>query len=204
MDYKFGPRHLPFIKEQVWEARGDLSVYNQLSSYEFDIIQSYLPKHPAVITDIGCGLGRMGIFLNHAYQDPSIHYIMADRTGYTGNLGDFLPVEDEFYNDLVLTEDFCKLNGMTNLTTFDTEESDWSSLPKMDLIISVCSFGFHVSIERYLERLLSAASEDCVLIFGTRGYYNADTFKDKFRESIFLPMALKEPFPQENFLILKR
>ena len=46
----------------------------------------------------------------------------------------------------------------------------------------------HVSIERYMDRLLSAASDNCTKIFGVRDApYGPDSFKDLFEEVNYLP-----------------
>ena len=203
-EYKYAPRHLPFMKEQIWEAKDQIDLYSNLSVHEFAQIDQYIGDDIKTVLEVGCGLGRGSIFLNHMLQDDSIKYTLADRTGYTTNTGAFAPPEDEFYNDLVLTKDFCELNGIKNVSTFDTELSDWSTLPKADLIFSLCSFGMHVMIERYIDRLISVANPTSTMIFGTRHHsYGPDSFKDKFEEVIFQPGVYPGNYPLENWLILK-
>lgn len=52
----------------------------------------------------------------------------------------------------------------------------------------------HVSIERYMDRLLSAATDNCTMIFGVRdASYGPDSFKDLFEEVIYLPEVTR-PF----------
>ena len=210
-EYKYAPRHLPFMKEQVWEAQSELSVYSDLSVHEFTQIDPYIDS-PKTVLEVGCGLGRGSIFLNHMLQDDTIKYTLADRTGYTTNTGGFNPPIDEFYNDLVLTKDFCELNGIKNVTTFDTELGDWATLPKADFIFSLCSFGMHVSIERYMDRLLSVANDKSTMLFGVRnangtdgrgGNYGPNSFKDRFEEVIYIPGHWVHVLPIEDFLILK-
>lgn len=202
--YKSGPRHIPFMKEQIWEAKHDLSVYSNLSAFEFGQIESHIGS-PKTILEVGCGLGRGSIFLNHLLRDDSALYILADRTGYTANSGGFAPETDEFYNDLELTKDFCALNGVKKFMTFDTEEDDWSTLPKVDLVFSLCSFGMHVRIERYIDRLIATAKPESTMIFGTRGpNYGPESFTRQFADVLYIPGADSNGvFPTENWLILK-
>jgi hypothetical protein len=217
-EYKYAPRHLPFMKEQIWEAKKQLSIYSDLSVHEFTQLDSFIDNDIKSVLEVGCGLGRGSIFLNHMLRDDTIKYTLADRSGYTTNTGDFNPPEDEFYNDLVLTKDFCELNGIKNVKTFDTELDDWTTLPKADLIFSLCSFGMHVSIERYIDRLIATANDKCTMIFGTRnanggpggvgsgqgGNYGPDSFKDRFEEVIYQPGVIAYPvLPIEDWLILK-
>jgi SAM-dependent methyltransferase len=205
--YKFDEKHLLYMKEQVWEASDNIDIYSDLSLHEFGQIQSYLGK-PKSVLEVGCGLGRGSIFLNHLLNDDTVSYTLADRNGYTENTGSYMPEEDEFYNDIELTSDFCKLNGIKNLSTFDTENDDWLSLPKYDLIFSLCSFGMHVSIDRYMERLLSVSKPTTTMIFGVRGDINREEkisgyFLEKFSEHLIIDGNYVEVFPREDWFILK-
>ena len=194
------------MKEQIWEAKSNLDVYNNLGLYEFIQIEHYL-GNPKTVLEVGCGLGRGSIFLNHLLKNDKVKYVLADRTGYTSNSGNYNPDKDEFYNDLVLTKDFCELNGIKNVRTFDTELDDWTSLSKVDLIFSLCSFGMHVSIKRYIDRLMATANDSCTMIFGTRNVNGSqcdeNSFKDLFETVIYIPTDHQTPFPHENWLILK-
>ncbi len=201
--YKYEEHHIDLMKEQIWEARGNLDVYSDLSEFEFNQIKGWIGR-PKTVMEVGCGLGRGSIYLNHLLQNDA-HYILADRTGRTNNSGLYNPEVDEVYNDLEQTKEFCALNGLTNCETFDTEKDDWTTLPKCDIIFSLCSFGMHVSINRYMTRLLSVANKECTMIFGTRhGTYAPHMFQDKFHDTTMV--TGKEStggFPHEHWLILK-
>jgi hypothetical protein len=157
------------------------------------------------VLEVGCGLGRGSVFLNHLLHDNDISFILADRNGYTLNPGSFDPEVDEFYNDLELTADSCQQNGIKKLRTFDTEVDDWAALPKADLIFSLCSFGMHVRIERYIDRLIASARPKSTMIFGTRSAsYGPTSFEGLFQEVLYIPgQDNRGIFPHENWLILK-
>ena len=206
-EYKFNEKHLLYMKEQIWEASDNIDIYNNLSIHEFQQIESHLGK-PKSVLEVGCGLGRGSIFLNHLLNDNKVRYTLADRNGYTTNTGAYMPIEDEFYNDLELTSDFCKLNGIKNVTTFDTENDDWSNLPKNDLIFSLCSFGMHVSIDRYMDRLLSVSKPTTTMIFGVRGDVESNKkisghFLEKFSEHFLIKGNYLQGLPHEDWFILK-
>lgn len=190
------------MKEQIWQARINIDIYNQLSVHEFTQIEKYLGT-PKTVLEVGCGLGRGSIFLNHLLKDDTVEYILADRTGYTTNTGAYMPKVDEFYNDLNLTADFCTTNGIKNVKTFDTEQDDWANLPKVDLIFSLCSFGMHVSIDRYLDRLLSVSKPTTTMIFGVSVGTVSEDNKSKFNETLFIKGQHTRKFPREDWLILK-
>jgi SAM-dependent methyltransferase len=201
-EYKFNEQHLVYMKEQIWEAELNIDIYSDLSLHEFEQIEPYI-GNPKTVLEVGCGLGRGSIFLNHLLKDDTVGYTLADRTGYTANTGAYMPDEDEFYNDLELTADFCKLNGIKNVATFDTEKDNWSQLPKADLIFSLCSFGMHVSIDRYMDRLLSASKPTTTMIFGIRNGSASNENKNRFAESLTIDGKHIGGFPHENWLILK-
>lgn len=211
-EYKYQPRHIPFMKEQIWEAKQDISIYSEVGYHEFTQIGQFIDTNLQTVIEVGCGLGRGSIFLNNILKNDNVKYIMADRTGYTQNTGDFNPTNDEFYNDLVLTKDFCELNGINNVSTFDTEIDDWEQLPRADLIFSLCSFGMHVSIDRYMERLLSVAKPTSTMIFGIRnangtsgtgGNYTTQSFDTLFEEVLLIKGQYIPHLPYEDWLILR-
>jgi SAM-dependent methyltransferase len=205
MKYSYDPIHLPWMQDQVWEMKEGIHVYEELSDIEYEKIKSYLPVAPKVVMDIGCGLGRVGIHLNKMYDSPDILYIMADRHGKTRNSGHFNPPEDQYYNDLDLTRDFCKLNGLTNIITFDTEKDDWSTLPEVSLVVSEFALGFHVSIDRYMDRMYEKLATDGTMIFGISPWmteYTRESFADKFQVAIYDRHPDQKPFPAEDYLIL--
>lgn len=202
--YKYNENHLKYMKEQIWEIQqGGEDVYSNLSFHEFQYIKDYI-GNPKIILDMASGLGRTSIFLNHLLNDRSIQFILADRTGWTHNSGAYNPNKDEYYNDLELAKDFCQLNGIENVQSFDTEIDDWNSLPQVDLVISTCGLGMHVPIKRYIDRLLKVTKPEATLIFGTRASYGPESFADLVKEVIYIPTEMVNPFPRENWLILKK
>lgn len=202
-EYNIQDEFLDLVREQVWETVYGLNIYGELAEQEFSQIGRFIGR-PKRVLDIACGLGRTAIYLNHLLGDPSVQYILADRTGRTPNTGAFDPAEDEYYNDLWLTKKFCHLNGLTNVRTFDTEAGNWSKLHDVDLVISTIGIGFHVPIERYIDRLCAAASPACTMIFGTRTrQYSKDSFADRFDEVQLIAGTAEPPLPREDWLILR-
>ncbi len=206
--YKYNEDHHFFMEEQIWECKnGMLDVYSRLSKFEHDQIKDHI-NHPKVVLDIGCGIGRAGIYLNVVFQDPGIHYIFADRTGHIG-IKNWSSHGEAYYNDLDLTSSFAELNGVTNFRTFDTGKDDWDSLPKIDFVTSRCAAGMHFPIEDIMPNLLKATVDECTMIFGIRKNqpmiknYSAQSFTDLFEEVVFLQQEQETPFPKQDWLILK-
>lgn len=205
MEYKFNQEHLDLVREQVWECKDDLSVYGKLSELEYSQFGVHLPVSVQRSFEIGAGMGRGSIQLAYIY--PEAQFTLADRQGRTENKGIFHPEVDEYYNDFNLTKSFCKLNGLPGIQVFDTELDDWSTLPKFDLITSRCSIGFHVPLERYINKLISISTPDVTIIFGMNGNYiheaKLDTWKELFREVYHIYPEPVERFPFQSWLIFK-
>jgi len=210
MEYKFNPEHIDLVKEQVWECKKDLSIYGFLSDFELDQFTDHLPAPPEdrdlVHLEFGAGMGRGAIQIDRLYQGKVTSYLL-DRNGRTENKGIFFPETDEYYCDFSMTQSFCELNGMSNFTIFDSEEDDgliWDILPEVDLITSRCSLGFHIPLERYLERLMGVASEDVTMIFGMNCLYkHTDKFDSLFKEVVFLEGKVHTALPFQSWLIFK-
>lgn len=207
--YRFSNDHLYYMKEQVFEAREDLTVYSRLSRYEHEQIKSFLPARPRNVMDLGCGLGRAGIYLNATLKEPA-HFIMADTTGDTPNEGIWDAKEHVVYNNLSLTQSFCKMNGMEDFEIFDMFEDDWVTLPKVDLIMSHCAVGVHFPIEGIMNKLLSISTQDVTMIFGLRTHklYDGNSFSDFFEKVTFIETPMPEGdatgFPWQDWLVLQK
>lgn len=201
-EFKIEDKFLPLLHEQVWEVKDKLERYTELTIIDFEQIKDHLPQAPKVVMDFGTGIGRAAIY--HNWLNPGAHYILADRDGDSkNNTGNYNPHVDEYYNDLTLTGEFCKLNGLESYQTFDTETGDWSKLPPVDFIMSHYSLGFHVSFERYLERLLSVLAPGGVVIIGCRHQYIHKDYSKYFKSRSFIETPSKPPLPNQHWLILK-
>jgi hypothetical protein len=60
MKLKYTEPMVAWMKEQVFEAKEDLSIYEQLSDFEHNQYKPFLPPAAKVIMDLGSGLGRRG------------------------------------------------------------------------------------------------------------------------------------------------
>ena len=78
-DFLFPEESEFFVNAQITAMPVNNKFYYNLSISEYSAIEKYIKK-PKIILDLGCGLGRMSIFLNWKLQDPDIHYILADGT----------------------------------------------------------------------------------------------------------------------------
>ena len=78
INYKYYPRHIPFMKEQIWQAKDNLKIYNNQAIHEFRQIINYIDK-PKKILELGCGLGRGSIYLNNILNYSNYNIFINDE-----------------------------------------------------------------------------------------------------------------------------
>jgi SAM-dependent methyltransferase len=188
---------------QVTKSAEDPSWYLERSRRDFQAVAPHLGR-PRRVLDLGCGLGRMSVFVNAQLADPEVEYVLADTSEVTrqSNRNGWDPGE-EFYNDLRLTAEFARLNGLSNFRTFDVRRDDWSQLYEVDLVMSFLAVGFHFPIEGELERLLRVAAPHCAMIFSVReGRYDERAFRDRFETVELVGMDFGDS--RYEYLVLRR
>ena len=179
--------------------------YDLMCESEWAVIKGDF-GNPRKVLDLGCGLGRMSIYINNTLGDDGVKWILADSTS------DFAQHKSlrfgwnppaQYYNNLQWTEQFSINNGLVNFEIFDIAKSDLGMLEDVDLVMSFLSVGFHYPIERYLETLLRITNASCTLIFGVRkGVYKKKMFK-KYFSSVSIRPQDGRIYTKEDILILK-
>ena len=187
MAFKFDidEKYEEVINLQITQFKDRPDVYLNLSKVEYRLFKNFIEK-PKNILDLGCGLGRMSIYLNTRLRNPSAHFILADASHVSEKIRYGFNKGESYYNDLDLTASFARENGLTNFETFDIRVKDLKSLSNIDFVMSFFAVGFHSKIEDCLDDLLQITTSDCTMIFGVRGgRYFKTSFKEHFNE-VFL------------------
>jgi hypothetical protein len=173
--YKYNNEHIKYMKAQIWEidgkANGDMDYYSRLSIDEFKIISKYIPKKVKNAMDLGCGMGRCGVYLyNKLFSDHKTKFVFCDSELISSeNSGSRLCNSDEIatYNSVLKTNEFVALNGVKNYKVVDFNTSNFlENIPCMDLIVSMYSVGFHFSFTDWIAKLSTILTKDTVLILG--------------------------------------
>lgn len=196
--FKITEEFMNFINKQVTQTVIDQEYYLKLSQSEYDAFKEYIDA-PKNILELGCGLGRMSIFLNHQLEQEA-KFILADFSLYSENIKYGWNPKESYYNNLEYTEKFAKLNNLHNFNLFDLKNDDISRLSNVDLVMSFLSVGFHYPIEQYFLKLLKITSDDAVMIFGIRNDIDIDFYKKYFNNVIINNNTVNT---KERILILK-
>ena len=177
------------------ETNQDVNLYSRQSEFEHKQIKEYIPIQPEVIMDLGCGLGRSSVYLNHIFHlndiNNEVHYILADTS------------KDASYYNMNLIASFCTLNGLLNFGLFDLEKSDWKGLAKkVDYVMSRMAYGYNLSIGPILQKLLDISNDNVTMIFGIKDV-NITEDISAFKQAIIIKEDNQNEFPHQNWLILR-
>jgi len=177
--------------------------YTKMCESEFETFKEHI-KRPKVVLDLGCGLGRMSIYMNWILNDSDTHYILCDSTNKdVVSISYGWKPQYSFYSNLEKAEQLCKLNGLVNFEVIDIKSL--SKLKNIDLVMSFLSVGFHYPIEDYIDTLMDITTQDCEMIFGVRkGKYNENSFSSKFKTRMILKQNLLKEETKEDIMILQK
>lgn len=184
---------------QITQVKVDPDFYLKMSQSEYAAIKKHVGS-PKRVLELGCGLGRMSIFLNHKLKD-STEFILADVSEESDKIRYGWDPKESYYNSLDLTAKFSEIHGLTNYRTFNLLSEDLRSLADIDLVMSFLSVGFHYPIDQYFAKLLDITSDDCTMIFGVRqGTCDLEKYKKFFKEVHSVPNSIAS---KETLLIMK-
>ena len=200
MNFVFPDDCSEYVNAQIVQNKKNPDHYLNLSDSEYSAIKEFI-NDPKKIVDLGCGLGRMSVYMNHMLSSEAMYYL-ADSTNSIDSVKYGWNPEPAFYNDLSITEEFCKINGLDNFKVVDITKGELDELKDIDLVMSFMSVGFHYPIEGYINQLLNITSDNAIMIFGIRkGQYDISAFDYAFSESYIRENKIDV---KEELLILRK
>ena len=150
------------------QGHHNIESYYQLTQNEYKTFQSHLPNFPKTILDLGCGLGRVSVYINKMHDVKDTKYILADSSKISEKITMGWNPGESWYNDLSMTKEFCDLNGLVNYEIFNLINDQLMLLNDIDLVYSFMAVGFHYPIEDYFSILKRIMKKDGIMIFGVR------------------------------------
>lgn len=139
--------------------------YNNLLT-QWGIIKPHISNDKIKVIDVGCGLAGIDYFISNLNSSNEINLL--DKTQIDENVYYGYNAEGSFYNNLTLSEEFLRLNGVSNKINLLTPQTDFNQFGRFDLILSLISWGFHYPIETYLDRLDNIISDKGIFILDIR------------------------------------
>jgi SAM-dependent methyltransferase len=145
--------------------------FRELMAEEYVSLQPCLPRVATRVLDIGCGVaGIDALLFRHFGQDPNMHFFLLDRTELPRPPCYGFSNGGEFYNSLDVAKQLLCANGVAeaNVHAIRAAEAGPVSLPAVDLVISLASWGFHYPVSVYLDPVWRALAPGGAVILDIR------------------------------------
>jgi len=151
---------------------------------EFYSIEDYLPENCCSILDIGCGVAGIDVFLADYYDQTNLKIYLLDKTKTENSIWYGFHSEGAFYNSLVVAKKLLTNNGIPSnrITSLEVNKQNEINIDqKIDLIISLISWGFHYPVNTYVEKVYQLLNKNGVVILDIRNKTNGlDLMKEYF------------------------
>jgi SAM-dependent methyltransferase len=165
-----------------------LREYHELMRLQWSEIVSVLPSATATILDIGCGAGGIHPFSYQAFgQNCGYTVYLVDRNQVDHKVYFGFEKEASAYNSLELTVEYLRHRGVPGaaLKTYDVNKVKPPESPKMDVIVSLISWGFHYPVSTYLDYAKRVLAKDGVMVLDCRkGKEARDALQNEFSVSV--------------------
>lgn len=182
---------IPYIKMQrtelkkISDGEAVLDEYRKMIHKDYrDICTSLGPlSDSSFVCDIGCGMAGIDVEIS-LMNNPS--FILVDGSGFQPRYG--FKDDTAFYNDKQILGQFMSVNNVRHEIFNASSGKDLPVFsPKIDVIISLLSCGYHYPVETYLEWIKSNLSPAGRLIIDLR--HSTDQLK-----------VIKESFKNVNVI----
>jgi SAM-dependent methyltransferase len=176
--YRALDRALPFsIYNPVVEIESRLgrgrvkALYSDTMAAEYESIRGALPEACSAVLDIGCGVAGLDVFLERHYRGRGVHFYLLDKTRTEKSVYYDMASKGAFYNSLGVAEDLLASNGVTRGRIHLLEANEANEVRvdrKIDLVVSLISWGFHYPVATYAKQVREALSDQGVAILDAR------------------------------------
>tara|TARA_B100000315_G_scaffold244491_1_gene269126 strand:- start:2597 stop:3319 length:723 start_codon:yes stop_codon:yes gene_type:complete len=157
----------------IWEKNRQKEIarlfYEDIHN-DYQQIASYLPEHVSSVVDVGSGLGGINIFLHERYRDQNPFFYLLDKDQIDRTIEYFYEQTSSAYCDFKATQNFLTDNGLleSEFALVDLNTTTFPKDIKVELVISLLSWGFHYPLETYLDDVLAILTEDGSLVIDLR------------------------------------
>ncbi len=172
--------------EAVFSRTRVKSLYREEMHREYMSIKPFLPPRCLRALDIGCGVAGLDFFICQHYRNHPIELYLLDKTHVESHVYYMFEPKGAFYNSLAVAKSLLTGSGIDGSSIHLIEASDNNEIQvtrKVDLVVSLLSWGFHYPLPTYLDGVCNILAEDGVVILDIRR--NTDgraVLKRKFAE----------------------
>ena len=147
------------------------ALYAEDMEREYQSISAVLPPACSAVLDIGCGVAGIDVLIQRHYRGTPLDFFLLDRSEVAPSVFYSFQSRGAFYNSLEVAKTMLTLNGLPAdrihlLEATPTNEIRVSR--KVELVLSLLSWGFHYPVNTYLDRVHDCLSEDGVVVMDVR------------------------------------
>jgi SAM-dependent methyltransferase len=147
------------------------ALYAEDMAREYESFHQVLPPACTAVLDIGCGVAGIDVFINRHYVPRSLDFYLLDRSEVAATVFYSFQSRGAFYNSLEVARTMLTMNGVPpeRIHLLEaTADNVINVSRKVDLVISLLSWGFHYPIDTYLHRVQGLLSEEGVVLLDVR------------------------------------
>lgn len=147
------------------------ALYSADMHAEYRTFREFLPDRCSSILDIGCGVAGIDVLLDRHYADNSAQIHLLDRSQVERSVYYMFNDRAAFYTSLEVAKDLLVANGVSGdrIHLHEVRESNEIAVsPKVDLVISLLSWGFHYPVDTYAEQVRALLSERGIVVLDIR------------------------------------
>lgn len=183
--------NLVFPVEARLRKRSIKALYGRDMAREFASIAPFLPAGGSAILDIGCGVAGIDVLLHRHYAgrsaaDRGPDLYLLDKTRTETSVYYMFKQRGAFYNSLEVARKLLVANGVPERRVHLLEATSRNEIAvqtKVDLVLSLISWGFHYPVETYVDRVRGLLADGGVVILDVRkGTAGVDALKRRFRQ----------------------
>ncbi len=155
-----------FVRRRVLRRQ-----FAEMMAQEYRSIRAQLPSRPTRILDVGCGVAAIDALLfMHYGRRSDLQFFLLDRSELFDLPRYGFSTRREFYNSLSVAERLLRANGIdtARVHLLEAPKEPPLSLPAVDLVVSLASWGFHYPVSTYLEPAWNALAPGGTLILDIR------------------------------------
>ena len=144
---------------------------------EYQSMKAYLPPVCSRVLDIGCGVAGIDVFLRQHYQAQNqdqaqvLQFFLLDKSQLETRVFYGFQSHAAFYNSLCVAKNVLVVNGIPDDNILTLEAADDNTIAiqdRIDLVISLISWGFHYPVQTYVQAVYQLLSEQGRLILDVR------------------------------------
>jgi SAM-dependent methyltransferase len=142
-------------------------MYSELIEYDMALLRPFLPDEVENVLDIGCGIAAIDARLFQQY--PDAHFWLLDKSALYVEYGQ--ETDQVFYNSLQSAWKLMTMNGVpvSQIDTLEANENYEIPMEEpVDLVLSLFAWGWHFSLERYIDEVIRLTLPGALLIIDMR------------------------------------